>query len=88
MITPQVVHLWNTSLTEEQLEQLFSAILAGSCLKRVNVGRNDLSPVAADLLARAANMLEAAEMELTGLSCLQVNSCFNTLIQSISRSVF
>ena len=68
----QVVHLWNTSLTEEQLEHLFSTILVGSCLKRVNVGRNVLSSVPAGLLAGAVNMLEAAEMELTGLTCGQV----------------
>lgn len=66
-----------TSITKDQVEELFKAILMKSFLKQLNLSTNDFSSVNTSLMAAAINKLEKAFMFGTGLTEYQVEAILN-----------
>jgi len=71
------VNINATSITKEQVEELFKAILMKSSLKQLNLSTNDFSSVNTSLMAVALNKLEKAFMFYTGLTEHQVEAILN-----------
>ena len=71
------VNINATSITKDQTEELFRAILMKSALKQLNLSTNDFSSVNTTLMATAINRLEKAFMFYTGLTEHQVEAILN-----------
>ena len=71
----EVMNLYDTSLTGQQVEAVIQALVRpSSTLKRLNMGCNNLSMVAPRLLARAVARLEAATVLTASLTTQQTEA--------------
>jgi hypothetical protein len=73
IVTLEELNIEETFLTPEQTADIFTFISGGSLLKKLNVGRNNLSTLAPDKVAKAIIKLEEVDVHDTQLTRTQVN---------------
>lgn len=76
----EMVDLAKADITNEQAEELFTAMCHNSCLKSLNLDEKDLSSVEPIVLATAVVMLENVELDVTNLNTEQL-SCILANVQ-------
>lgn len=80
------LNLCQTSLNQQQAEAIFTKISSGeSQLRKLNVGRNQLSGVSAATLAKAVGRLEELVISFTSLTRQQVEAIMSTIAADDSR---
>ena len=67
------LNLFDTCLTEQQLDSLLTAICKGSTLRKLNIGRNNLSGVEPELFGKAVAILEEVNMRHCSITASQAD---------------
>ena len=64
----QILDVMDTNLTQQQTEDIFTAVSEESKMIELNISENNMSGVDPGLLAKAVNKLETLDIELTQLT--------------------
>ena len=75
----EVVDVWNTGLTRQQVEALFTAIARETRLKKLGIGQNNLYFVEPAILATVVSKLKNINLYHTHLTNQQLGALFTSL---------
>ena len=82
VVTLEELNIDETFLTSEQAVDMFMAISRGSMLKKLTMGRNNLSAVGPERFAKTISKLEEVDISDTHLTGTQVNQLIKSIYYS------
>ena len=82
----QELDLFDTSLTQQQLNSLLTDICKGSKLRKLNIGRNNLSGVEPELLGKVVSRLEEVNLRRCSITASQADKLMRAISSKGSQT--